>query len=150
MLSLRSPMAIRIQAIRRLGVPLERAWSVVSDLDAEPKYWKGTTAVRNLGREGNEVHRVVTLAFKGRESEERVTLEPPVRITYRIVGGPMRGSKVLQLRGEGGDTVIAASWDVRLQGFLKLGERFVRGHMLEGTEKALERIGQELEGETAK
>ncbi len=70
-------MVIRIQAIRRLGVPMERAWSVVSDLDAEPKYWKWTTAVRNLGREGNEVHRVVTLAFKGRESEERVTLDPP-------------------------------------------------------------------------
>ncbi len=52
--------------------------------------------------------------------------------------------------GEGGDTVIRASWDVRLQGFLKLGERSVRGHMLEGTEKALERIGQELEGEPAK
>ncbi|MGI0082910.1 MAG: SRPBCC family protein, partial [Nitrosopumilaceae archaeon] len=50
-----------ITASVQVNAPLEKVWSVVSDLDNEPMFWKAMTGIRNISREGSVVRREVTL-----------------------------------------------------------------------------------------
>ncbi len=42
----------------------EKIWSVISDIDNEPKFWKGTKEVKNISRDGNKISREITIAFR--------------------------------------------------------------------------------------
>jgi carbon monoxide dehydrogenase subunit G len=139
-------MAIRIEASRPVQAPRAKVWSIISNMDSEPKFWRGIAAVRVLERKEGFIRRVVTLTFRGRESEEEVHLTPGQSILHRIVGGPLRGTKVVELLERNGETVLRAAWDIRLTGLLKFGSGFIRRHIAEGTEKALDRIKAEAEG----
>ncbi len=126
---------------------LARVWSLASDLDREPEFWKGTRAVRTTSRQGNVVERETTLAFRERTQRERVTLEPPGRIVHELTAGPMRGTKtVLLTPTSAGGTKLAVVYDVTLAGLLKLGTRPFAKHAAEGTERALQRIKEAAEG----
>ncbi len=124
-----------------------RVWALASDLDREPEFWKGTRAVRMISRQGNVVERETTLAFRDRTQWERVTLEPPGRIVHELTAGPMRGTKtVLVTPRDDGGVDLAAVYDVRLAGLLKLGTRPFAKHAAEGTEHALQRLKEAAEG----
>lgn len=124
-------------------------WSLASALDREPEFWKGTKAVRTLSTQGNVVEREVTMAFRDRTERERVTLEPPQRIVHELIQGPMRGTKTVSLTAKGPrQTELAAVYDVRLTGLLKLGTGPFAKHAAEGTQHALERIKDAAEGRT--
>ena len=41
----------------------EKIWGVISDIDNEPKFWKGTKEVRNISKEGNNISREIQLHF---------------------------------------------------------------------------------------
>ena len=130
-----------------LASDLERVWPLLSDLDKEPEFWKGTVAVRTLGRDGDVVDREVTIRFRNARQRERVYLHPPERLVHEILEGPMRGTKVvaIQVHDEEPGLYLQATWDVTLRGFLKLGSRMVSKHIEEGTRNALERIKREAE-----
>ncbi|OGS50032.1 MAG: hypothetical protein A3K65_10020 [Euryarchaeota archaeon RBG_16_68_12] len=138
---------MRIQASTPVNAPLERVWALLADLDNEPAFWKGTVAVRTLGRDGGAVDREVTLAFRNARQRERVYLHPPLRVVHEILEGPMRGTKVVTIQAHDGEpgVQLQATWDVTLRGFLKLGSRMVSKHIEEGTRNALERIKQAAE-----
>ena len=124
-----------------------RVWALASDLEHEPDFWKGTTAVRTLSRDGNVVERETTLAFRGRTQRERVTLDPPRRIVHELTHGPMRGTKTVFLTPTpDGGTELAVVYDVKLAGLLKLGTGPFAKHAAEGTEHALQRIKEAAEG----
>lgn len=135
-----------IRASAEVGAPLEAVWGVVSDLDAEPRFWKGTLAVRNLSREGNVVRREVTLAFRGRRCEQEVTLRPMEEVAAVFTGGIIRGTKTVRLSPAGGRTGVEAVWDIRLSGPMGAFTGMLRGHVLRGTEQALRAIKEEAEG----
>ena len=42
----------------------EKIWEVISDIDNEPKFWKGTKKVRNILRDENKISREITIAFR--------------------------------------------------------------------------------------
>jgi carbon monoxide dehydrogenase subunit G len=138
---------VRIQASTKVNAPIERVWPLLADLDSEPKFWKGTVAVRTLNRSGDVVDREVTLAFRNARQREKVYLHPPLRVVHEILEGPMRGTKVvaIQVHDEEPGLHLQATWDVTLRGFLKLGSRMVSKHIEEGTRNALERIKQAAE-----
>lgn len=135
-----------IERVLTIAAPPERVWSLASDLEREPEFWKGSKAVRTLGVQGPYVEREVTLAFQGRLQRERVLLEPPRRIRHELLAGPMRGSKTVELLPSTDGTVVRVVWDIRLRGLLMLGSRMVSKHVGEGTQKALERIRDAAEG----
>ena len=135
-----------IERVLTIAAPPDRVWSLASDLEREPEFWKGSKAVRTLGVQGPYVEREVTLAFQGRLQRERVLLEPPRRIRHELVEGPMRGSKTVELVPTEGGTEVRVVWDIRLRGLLKLGARMVSRHVGEGTQNALERIRDAAEG----
>ena len=45
-------MAI-IETSGKVNSPIEKVWDLVSDIDNEPKFWKGTKEVRNISKEGD-------------------------------------------------------------------------------------------------
>src|SRR3972149_6838242 len=83
---------MRIQESTTVNAPLERVWPLLSDLDKEPEFWKGTVAVRTLGRDGDVVDREVTIRFRNARQRERVYLHPPERLPPLAPDVPARGA----------------------------------------------------------
>jgi uncharacterized membrane protein len=139
-------MGIRFTVSRVIEAPIERVWSVVSDLDNEPKYWHGTKSIRNINKDGNTITREVTIAFRDSLCREMVTIEPMKRIDVNILEGPMQGHKIITVEDINGKTKVEVLWDIKLKGMLSVFSSMVKGHIEEGTKDALERINQDIMG----
>ncbi len=135
---------IKIEVNKMIDAPIDKVWSIVSDLDNEPKYWHGTKSVKNLEIKDNRVFREVIIAFKNSKCKEIVSIEPN-KIDVEIVEGPMKGHKIITLKEIDGKTNINVIWDIRLAGLLSMFSNMVKGHIEEGTVDALERIRKECE-----
>lgn len=129
-----------------VSAPAARVWQIISDLDAEPQFWRGTRSVRNVSRDGVRAVREVTLAFRGQKCMQEVFLEPPSRIRTVFTRGVLDGTKVLELEERGGACVLRAEWDVSLAGPLSPFSAAVTGHIKRGTEQALRAIKARAEG----
>ena len=46
-----------------INASVDKVWDVVSDIDNEPKFWKGTKEVHNISKEGNKINREIIIAF---------------------------------------------------------------------------------------
>lgn len=142
---------VSVRAEARIRAPPEEVWGIISDLDAEPRYWRGTRSVRNVSESGGTVTREVTIAFRGKKCMQEVTVSPMERIEAAFTEGVMRGTKVLSMRpeegrgGEGRHTVLEAAWDVRLAGMMGMFDGAVGRHIRGGTEQALAAIKEEAE-----
>jgi len=40
-----------------INATVDKVWDVISDIDNEPKFWKGTKEVKNISKEGDKVFR---------------------------------------------------------------------------------------------
>ncbi len=118
----------------------DKVWSIISDLDNEPKYWHGTKSVKNLSVNDNEIVREVIIAFKNSKCKEIIRLEPKSKIDINIVEGPMKGHKVITLSNDNNITKVDVTWDIKLSGMLSIFSSIVKGHIEDGTKEALERI----------
>tara|TARA_B100001245_G_scaffold64996_1_gene45044 strand:+ start:146 stop:418 length:273 start_codon:yes stop_codon:yes gene_type:complete len=43
---------------------VDTVWNIISDLDNEPKFWKGTKETRTISKDGNEITREIIIAFR--------------------------------------------------------------------------------------
>lgn len=134
-----------IQVSTTINAPADKVWEIVSDLDNEPKFWKGTKHVRNISKEGNIVKREVTIAFKDSKCMQTVTLYPKEKIVGEFTEGVLKGTKTLTLVPQDDKTVLEAMWDVKLSGMMGMFTGMVKKHIKNGTEQALESIKQEIE-----
>jgi len=139
------PNMAEIRASIEINTPLEKVWSLVSDLDNEPKFWKGTKEIRNISKEGNIVTREVTIAFKDSKCMQTVTLYPKEKIHAEFTKGIINGTKTVSLQPEGNSTHLEAIWDIRLSGMMGMFTGMVKKHIQSGTEQALQSIKQEAE-----
>ncbi|WP_268542117.1 type II toxin-antitoxin system RatA family toxin [Candidatus Nitrosotenuis cloacae] len=137
-------MAI-IEASTHINAPAEKVWAVVSDLDNEPKFWKGTKEVRNISKDGNTVTREVTIAFKDSKCMQTVTLVPNEKIFAEFTDGIINGTKTITLTPEDGGTRLEAVWDIKLSGMMGMFTGMVKKHIKSGTEQAIQAIKQEIE-----
>ena len=145
---------VSVRAEARIRAPPEEVWRIISDLDGEPRYWRGTRSVRNVSESGGVVTREVTIAFRGKKCMQEVRTIPMERIEAAFTGGIMRGTKVLSMRaeeGEGGGrhTVLEAAWDVGLAGMAGMLSGAIGRHIRGGTEQALAAIKAEAERRAA-
>ncbi|NDB92231.1 MAG: SRPBCC family protein [Nitrosopumilaceae archaeon] len=134
-----------IEAAITINAPVDKVWDVISDLDNEPKFWKGTKSIRNISKEGNTVTREVTIAFKDSKCMQTVTLQPKKRILATFTEGIINGTKTMHLIPEGEKTRIEAIWDMKLSGMMGMFTGMIKKHIKNGTEQALESIKQEIE-----
>jgi carbon monoxide dehydrogenase subunit G len=134
-----------IEAAVIIDAPVDKVWQIVSDLDSEPKFWKGTKSVRNISKDGNTCMREVTIAFKDSKCMQKVTLTPNEKIFAEFTDGIIRGTKTVTLSPQGDGTELKAVWDIKLSGMMGMFTGMIKKHIKSGTEQALEAIKQEIE-----
>src|SRR5689334_1293872 len=107
---------VQIQSSVEINAPLEKVWAIVSDLDAEPRFWKGTKEIRNISKQGNVVTREVTIAFKDSKCMQTVTHYPKEKIQAEFTKGIINGTKTITLTPKDGTILLEAIWDMKLSG----------------------------------
>ncbi len=137
-------MAI-IETSIEINAPLEKVWGLVSDIDSEPKFWKGTKEVRNISKEGNIVNREIIIAFRDQKCQQEVTILPKEKIVAVFTKGIISGSKTLNLIPQGNQTILQANWDIKLTGMMGMFTGMIKKHIRNGTDLALQSIKEELE-----
>ena len=136
---------VQIQASIEIDAPIDKVWDIVSDLDSEPKFWRGTKEVRNITKEGNTITREVTIAFKDSKCMQKVTLYPKQKIEVQFTKGIIEGSKIISLTRQENKTRLDALWDMKLSGMLGMFTGMIKKHIQSGTEQALQSIKQEAQ-----
>jgi len=136
---------VQIQSSVDINASLEKVWDIVSDLDAEPKFWKGTKEVRNISKQGNVFTREVTIAFKDSKCMQTVTIYPKEKIQAEFTKGVINGTKTIILTPKEGIIHLEAVWDMKLSGMMGMFTGMVKKHIQSGTEQALQSIKQEAE-----
>lgn len=134
-----------IEAAVTINATPDKVWEVISDLDNEPKFWKGTKSIRNISKDGNTIIREVTIAFKDSKCMQKVTISPKERIFAEFIEGIINGTKTIQLIPQGNSTQIEAIWDIKLSGMMGMFTGMIKKHIKSGTEQALEAIKKEIE-----
>ena len=136
---------VQIQASTEINAPLERVWNIISDLDSEPKFWKGTKEIRNITKEGNVVNREVTIAFKDSKCLQTVTIYPKEKIHVQFTKGIINGTKTISVSPQGNKVKLDAVWDIKLTGMMGMFTGMIKKHIQSGTEQALQSIKEEAE-----
>ena len=136
-----------IKSSIEISSPIDKVWSILSDLDRESKFWNNITKVRTISTENNVVKREITIGKVDR-CLQTVTLYPKEKILAEFTKGILGGTKTTTLTPSAGGTNLEILWDVkfkRIPGFMsgKLNSDF-QNH----TEQALLAIKQAAEGTT--
>lgn len=134
-----------IQASVDIKAPIEKIWDIVSDLDNEPKFWKGTKEVKNISSNGNKVNREIIIAFRDQKCLQDVILYPKEKIQAVFTKGIIKGTKIITLNKKDDYTNLEAVWDIQLSGMMGMFTGMVKKHIRSGTEQALQGIKQEAE-----
>ena len=129
----------------KINAPVEKVWTVVSDIDNEPKFWKGTKEVRNISKNENTVEREITIAFRDQKCMQQVTLDPMKQIHAKFTKGVLNGEKIVSLIPEGDETTLQTVWDVKLTGMMGMFTGMIKNHIKSGTEQAMQSIKEEIE-----
>jgi len=135
----------KIETSAEIDASVEKVWDVVSDLDNEPKFWKGTKQVRNISKEDNFIKREVTIAFRDQKCLQEVTLQPKQKIEAKFTEGIIDGTKVITLVPENSKTRLDVVWDIKLSGMMGMFTGMIKKHIKNGTEQALQNIKKEIE-----
>ena len=123
----------------------EKIWDVISDIDNEPKFWKGTKEVRNISKDGKNISREITIAFRDQKCLQNVTITPKEMIRAVFTEGVIVGEKILTLKNNGDSCELEAIWDVKLSGMMGMFTGMIKKHIKSGTEQALQAIKKEVE-----
>ena len=128
-----------------INATLEKVWEVISDIDNEPKFWKGTKEVKTLSTEGNTIKREITIAFRDQKCLQEIQLKPKESIRAKFTKGILDGTKVITLIPKSNSVLIETSWDIKLSGMMNMFTAVIKNHIKSGTEQALKSIKEEIE-----
>ena len=128
-----------------INASIDRVWDIISDLDNEPKFWKGTKETRIISRDGNVVTREITIAFRDSKCMQKITIQPKEKILVEHTKGIIKGSKTLTLKPKDDSSLLEANWDVKMSGLAGMFTGMIKKHIRSGTEQALESIKQKAE-----
>ena len=128
-----------------INASIDKVWDIISDLDAEPKFWKGTKETKIISRDGNLITREIVIAFRDSKCLQKITLEPKESIHAEFTEGIIKGSKTLNLKPKDDSSLLEANWDVKMSGLAGMFTGMIKKHIRSGTEQALESIKQKAE-----
>ena len=124
---------------------VDKVWDVVSDIDNEPKFWKGTKEVKNLSKDGDIINREITIAFRDQKCIQEVTLQPKEKIEAKFTKGIIGGKKIISLIPKDEKTILRTIWDIKLTGMMGMFTGMIKKHIKSGTEQAMKSIKEEIE-----
>ena len=128
-----------------INATVDKVWNVVSDIDNEPKFWKGTKEIQNISKEGNTVNREITIAFRDQKCLQEVKMYPKEKIEARFTKGIINGEKTISLISKEEKTILCALWDIKLTGMMGMFTGMIKKHIKSGTEQAMQSIKEEIE-----
>jgi len=134
-----------IKASVKINSNVDKIWEIISDIDNESKFWKGTKSVRNISKEGDTTTREITIAFKDKKCMQDVTLFPKSRIEAVFTDGIINGQKIVSLEQADNVCTLEAFWDIKLSGMMGMFTGMIKKHIQSGTEQALKSIKKEVE-----
>jgi len=134
-----------IHASVDVNVTIDKVWDVISDLDNEPKFWKGTKEIRNISNSENKINREITIAFRDQKCMQEVTIFPKQKIEAKFTKGIIKGEKILNLKETEDGCNLEAVWKIKLSGMMGMFTGMITKHIQSGTEQALQAIKQEVE-----
>ena len=137
----------RIDVSIDINASIDKVWDIVTDLDNEPKFWKGTKETRTISKEGNIITREIVLAFRDSKCMQKITLQPKEKIHAEFTQGIIKGSKTLSLKPKESNLTLEASWDIKMSGLAGMFTGMIKKHVKSGTEQALESIKLEAESQ---
>ena len=126
---------------------VDTVWNIISDLDNEPKFWKGTKETRTISKNGNEITREIIIAFRDSKCMQKITLYPKEKIYAEFTQGIIKGSKTLSLKHKESNLTLEANWDIKMSGLAGMFTGMITKHVKSGTEQALESIKLEAESQ---
>jgi carbon monoxide dehydrogenase subunit G len=124
---------------------VDKVWDVVSDIDNEPKFWKGTKEIKNLSKDGNTVNREITIAFRDQKCMQEVKLQPKEKIEFKFTKGIIKGEKTISLIPKDEKIILNTVWDIKLTGMMGMFTGIIKKHIKSGTEQAMQSIKKEIE-----
>ena len=124
---------------------IDKVWDIVSDIDNEPKFWRGTKEVKNLSKDGNTINREITIAFRDQKCLQEVRLHPKERIEARFTKGIISGEKIVSLTPNEKKTILRTVWEIKLTGMMGVFTGMIKKHIKSGTEQAMNSIKEEIE-----
>lgn len=128
-----------------INATIDRVWEIVSDIDNEPRFWKGTKQVNNISKEGNTINREIIIAFRDQKCLQQVTLEPKKKIIAKFTKGIINGEKIITLNSTKGRTILDTEWNIKLTGVMGMFTGMIKKHIKSGTEQAMQSIKEEIE-----
>jgi len=128
-----------------VNASIEKVWNIISDLDNEPKFWKGTKESRTISKDGNVIVREIIIAFRDSKCMQKITLYPKEKIYAEFTDGILKGSKTLNLKSKENSLWLEVEWDIKMTGLAGMFTGMLKGHVKGGTEQALELIKLEAE-----
>jgi ribosome-associated toxin RatA of RatAB toxin-antitoxin module len=136
---------VLIHASRKMAASIDRVWDVISDIDRDPDFWRGTRQIKNISKTGNTVEREVVIAFRNSVCREIVIIDPKKSINIEIMEGPIKGKKTIALSNiENNFIRIDVEWNIKINGLFVIFTQIIKKHILSGTQEALERISKKV------
>jgi len=126
---------------------VDTVWNIISDLDNEPKFWKGTKETRTISKDDNVITREIIIAFRDSKCMQKITLQPKEKIHAEFTEGIIKGSKTLSLKPKESNLTLEANWDIKMSGLAGMFTGMIKKHIKSGTEQALESIKLEAESQ---
>jgi len=136
---------VEIKASVIINSTLDKIWNVISDINNEPEFWKGTKSIRNISQEGNTTKREITIAFKDKKCLQDVTLYPKEKVEAVFTKGIINGRKTVSIQEIDNEYEVEAVWDIKLSGMMGMFTGMIKNHIQSGTEQALAEIKREVE-----
>ena len=124
---------------------VEKVWEVISDIDSEPRFWKGTKEVKTLSKEGDVIKREITIAFRDQKCLQEIQLKPKEEIKAKFTKGILDGTKIITLTPKNNTVILETTWDIKLSGKMNMFTAIIKNHIKSGTEQAMKSIKEEIE-----
>jgi len=128
-----------------INASIDKVWDIVSDIDNEPKFWKGTKEIRNISKNGDIINREITIAFRDQKCMQEIKLQPKEKIETIFTKGIIDGTKIITLTTKDGKTLLKTKWNIKLTGMMGMFTGMIKKHIESGTEQALQKIKEEVE-----
>ena len=136
---------VEIDTKIQINAPQENVWKIISKVDNDPAYWKGTTHIRNISKEQNVITRDVFLG-KDNKCQQRVILFPKEGVHIKWLKGPIIGIKDILLFAHGNTSVLEAQMNYKIHGVIGLFSKTATKDLQIETDLALQLIKKESEG----
>lgn len=134
-----------IEVSVEISAPIDKVWDIISDIDNEPKFWKGTKEIRNISKNGNIITREITIAFRDQKCMQEVKIQPKEKIEFVFTKGIIDGIKIITLTLKDEKTLLKVKWDIKLTGMMGMFTGMIKKHIESGTVQALQKIKEEIE-----